>query len=126
MPSLGSIATFFGLALLAVSNAQDTTQRQSNPNVSEVDKTLLLAAVNDVDAYSSDVSTLVCVYTVDKLETKKNDYSFGITGCKVDAEFVGRCPDLTSFPGCGSYNVVVSSKAKGKKPKVKSITKASK
>ncbi|OWY93046.1 hypothetical protein PHMEG_00037697 [Phytophthora megakarya] len=122
MPSLGSFVTFFGLALLAVANAEDTTQRQSSSAVSEVDKTLLLAAINDVDAYNS--KTLVCVYTVDKLETKQNNYSFGITGCKVDQEFVGRCPDLTSFPACGKYNVVVSSKAKGKKPQVKSISKA--
>ncbi|OWY93045.1 hypothetical protein PHMEG_00037696 [Phytophthora megakarya] len=39
-------------------------------------------------------------------------YNFGVTGCNADKEFVGRCPDLTSFPECGTYNIFVSSDAK--------------
>ncbi|KAF4046336.1 hypothetical protein GN244_ATG01265 [Phytophthora infestans] len=69
-------------------------------------------------------STLICLYKVNMLDVKKDTYNYSVTGCKVDPEFVGRCPDLTSFPGCGSYNVVLTSKSK--KPKVMSIKKASK
>ncbi|KAG2759533.1 hypothetical protein JG687_00013166 [Phytophthora cactorum] len=129
MPSLTSIATaLFGLAL-AVSNAQDATQHQSTPhqsnaNVTEPDSGMLLTALNDVDSYKS--STLICLYKVNKLEVKKNTYNYSVTGCKVDPEFVGRCPDLTTFPGCGNYNVVLTAKSKSKKPKVQSIKKASK
>ncbi|KAG1698779.1 hypothetical protein DVH05_014734 [Phytophthora capsici] len=124
MPSLRTIgASLFGLMLLAVANGQDATPRQS-ANVTESDNGVLLTAINDVDSYSSDVSTLVCIYTVNNLQVKKDTYNYSVTGCKVDPEFVGRCPDLTTFPGCGKYNVVVTSKAKSKKPKVKSITKA--
>jgi hypothetical protein len=120
MPSLNTSAIFlFGLALLAVSNANPY---QLNTNATEADTTMLLTALSDVDAYSSDVSTLVCLYKVNTLETKKNNYNFGVTGCKVDAEWVGRCPDLSSFPGCGAYNIVVSAK-KSKKPQVTSIAK---
>ncbi|KAG7380780.1 hypothetical protein PHYPSEUDO_006781 [Phytophthora pseudosyringae] len=127
MPSLRVIATsLFGMALLAVSNAQDATPRQSNANVTDTDNNVLLTAVNDVDAYSTHVSTLICIHTINNLEVKKNSYNYSVTGCKVDPEFVGRCPDLTTFPGCGSYNVVLASKSKSKKPKVKSITKTSK
>ncbi|KAG3048492.1 hypothetical protein PI124_g24318 [Phytophthora idaei] len=85
---------------------------------------MLLTALNDVDSYKS--STLICLYKVNKLEVKKNTYNYSVTGCKVDPEFVGRCPDLTTFPGCGNYNVVLTAKSKSKKPKVQSIKKASK
>ncbi|KAL3658609.1 hypothetical protein V7S43_016493 [Phytophthora oleae] len=125
MQSLRAIgASLF--VLLAVANGQDATPRQSAANVTESDNGVLLTAINDVDSYSSDISTLVCIYTVNNLQVKKDTYNYSVTGCKVDPEFVGRCPDLTTFPGCGSYNVVITSKSKSKKPKVKSITKASK
>ncbi|EEY62444.1 uncharacterized protein PITG_14905 [Phytophthora infestans T30-4] len=117
----------FALALLSVSNAQHATQQQQQtPHQSskgaEPDSSMLLAALNDVDSYKS--STLICLYKVNMLDVKKDTYNYSVTGCKVDPEFVGRCPDLTSFPGCGSYNVVLTSKSK--KPKVMSIKKASK
>ncbi|EEY62442.1 uncharacterized protein PITG_14903 [Phytophthora infestans T30-4] len=116
MPSLTSIASAaFALALLSVSNAQHATQQQQQtPHQSskgaEPDSSMLLAALNDVDSYKS--STLICLYKVNMLDVKKDTYNYSVTGCKVDPEFVGRCPDLTSFPGCGSYNVVLTSKSK--------------
>ncbi|KAF4044063.1 hypothetical protein GN244_ATG03634 [Phytophthora infestans] len=125
LTSIASAA--FALALLSVSNAQHATQQQQQtPHQSskgaEPDSSMLLAALNDVDSYKS--STLICLYKVNMLDVKKDTYNYSVTGCKVDPEFVGRCPDLTSFPGCGSYNVVLTSKSK--KPKVMSIKKASK
>ncbi|KAL4162867.1 hypothetical protein PRNP1_003399 [Phytophthora ramorum] len=126
MPSLRAL---FGFALLALSTAQDvTTGRTSDSSTNDANKEMLLAALDDVSAYSDNVDALVCVYEVNTLETQAvsatgaaND-NFGVTGCKVDTEFVGRCPDLTTFPSCGNYNIVVSSESKAGTNKVTSIT----
>ncbi|EGZ14087.1 hypothetical protein PHYSODRAFT_384730, partial [Phytophthora sojae] len=117
MPSLRTIASsIFALALVSVHGAQ--VGAWTPANVTEADNTLLLSAVGDVGSYSSGVSTYLCVYKVNSLETQAGtaggatNYNFSLTGCNAGEEFVGRCPDLTSFPGCGSYNIEVSSESK--------------
>ncbi|EGZ14085.1 hypothetical protein PHYSODRAFT_335761 [Phytophthora sojae] len=126
MPSLRTIASsFFALALVSVPAAQAGAWTPAN--VTEADNTLLISAVSDVSSYSSSVSTYLCVHKVNSLKKqagKTSNYSFGVTGCNAGGEeFVGRCPDLTSFPGCGSYNIAVSSDSKTGKLKVTSVKK---
>ncbi|GMF23283.1 unnamed protein product [Phytophthora lilii] len=125
MPSMLAIAS--SLLLLTVSGAQASTGVWSKANVTEADHTLLLAGVGDVNNYASDVTTFLCVFKVDSLKIQvasgKTNYNFGVTGCNAGEEFVGRCPNLTSFAGCGSYNVVVSKGPKSATPKVTSIKK---
>ncbi|KAL3658610.1 hypothetical protein V7S43_016494 [Phytophthora oleae] len=80
-------------------------------SLTDADSEKLYAALGNVDAYSPEVTTYLCVYKITGLETQgagTTNYKFDVTGCNADKEFVGRCPDLTSFPGCGSYNIVVS------------------
>ncbi|EGZ14084.1 hypothetical protein PHYSODRAFT_335760 [Phytophthora sojae] len=128
MPSLRIIASsIFALALVSIHGAQAAAW--TKVNVTEADNTLLLSAVGDVSSYGSSVSTYLCVHKVNSLKKqagKTSNYSFGVTGCNAGGEeFVGRCPDLTSFPGCGSYNIAVSSDSKTGKPKVTSVKKQS-
>ncbi|KAE8969758.1 hypothetical protein PR003_g28447 [Phytophthora rubi] len=103
MPSLRAIASsIFALALVSAPGAQ---------------------------AGASGASTYLCVYKVKSLKKQNGavagatKYNFAVTGCNAGEEFAGRCPDLTSFPGCGGYNVVVSSASKTSKPKVTSVKK---
>ncbi|GMF23598.1 unnamed protein product [Phytophthora fragariaefolia] len=127
MPSLHAIASsLFALALVAVPGAQAASWTKGN--VTESDSSLLYSAVGDVSTYSASVSTYLCVYKVNSLKTQNvkgtTNYNFGVTGCNAGGEeFVGRCPDLTSFPGCGNYDIVVSSQSKTSKPKVTSVKK---
>ncbi|KAE8902307.1 hypothetical protein PF005_g30320 [Phytophthora fragariae] len=126
MPSLRAIASSI-FALTLVSSAQAGARAKTN--VTDADSALLISAVSDVSSYSSGVSTYPCVYKVNSLETQTTsngatDYNFGVTGCNAGGEeFVGRCPDLTSFAACGNYKIVVSSESKTSKPKVTSVKK---
>ncbi|KAJ8525554.1 hypothetical protein ON010_g15560 [Phytophthora cinnamomi] len=125
MPSLRAIvSSIFALALVSAPGAQAGAWIKSN--VTDADNTLLISAVSDVSTYSSGVSTYLCVYKVNSLKkqgtTGSSKYDFGVTGCNAGEEFVGRCPDLTSFPRCGDYNIVVSSDSKTGKAKVTSVT----
>ncbi|KAE8902302.1 hypothetical protein PF005_g30896 [Phytophthora fragariae] len=128
MPSLRAIASsIFALALVSAPSAQAGAWVKAN--VTAADNALLLTAVGDVNAYSSGASTYLCVYKVKSLKKQNGavagatKYNFAVTGCNAGEEFAGRCPDLTSFPGCGGYNVVVSSASKTSKPKVTSVKK---
>ncbi|EGZ14086.1 hypothetical protein PHYSODRAFT_335762 [Phytophthora sojae] len=128
MPSLAAIASsLFALALVGAHGAQAGAWTKTNVN--GMDTALLLSAVGDVGSYSSGVSTYLCVYKVNSLETQAGtasgptNYNFSLTGCNAGEEFVGRCPDLTSFAGCGSYNVFVAKQSKTSKPKVTSVKK---
>ncbi|KAG6612921.1 uncharacterized protein IUM83_11789 [Phytophthora cinnamomi] len=127
MPSLRAIiSSIFALALADVPGAQAGAWTKSN--VTDADNTLLISAVSDVSTYSSGVSTYLCVYKVNSLKkqtgtTGSSKYDFGVTGCNAGEEFVGWCPDLTSFPSCGSYNVFVSTSSKTGKAKVASVKK---
>ncbi|KAG1698780.1 hypothetical protein DVH05_014735 [Phytophthora capsici] len=80
----------------------------SKTNPTDADSEKLYAALGDVDAYSPEVTTYLCVSKIDGLESQGTNYKFDVTGCNADKEFVGRCPDLTSFPECGSYSIVIS------------------
>lgn len=128
MPSLCTLASSLsGLVLLAASSAQETTGEWSKTNPTDADSKMLYEALGGVSSYSPEVTTYLCVYKVNDLETQSSatgatNYNFGVTGCNADKEFVGRCPDLTTFPGCGSFNIFVSSESKTDTPKVTSIT----
>ncbi|KAJ8515773.1 hypothetical protein ON010_g18516 [Phytophthora cinnamomi] len=125
MPSLRAIvSSIFALALVSAPSAQAIRS-----SVTDADTTLLISAVSDVSTYSSGVSTYLCVYKVNSLKKQadtagQSKYNFGVTGCNAGGEeFVGKCPDLTSFPACGSYNIEVSSDSKTGKAKVTSVKK---
>ncbi|KAG6613029.1 Extracellular cystatin-like protease inhibitor [Phytophthora cinnamomi] len=129
MPYLRAItSSIFALALVSVSVPGAQAGSWTKTTVTDADTTLLLSAVGDVSTYSSGVATFLCVYKVNSLETQAGtaggiaNYDFGVTACNAGGkEFVGRCPDLTTYPDCGNYNIFVSSNSG--KPRVTKVKK---
>ncbi|KAJ8525632.1 hypothetical protein ON010_g15484 [Phytophthora cinnamomi] len=121
-------SSVFALAFVSLSVPGAQADAWTQATVTDADTTLLLSAVGDVSTYSSGVATFLCVYKVNSLETQAGtagditDYNFGVTACNAGSkQFVGRCPDLTTYPDCGNYNIVVSPNSG--KPRVTTVNK---
>uniref|UniRef100_A0AAV1U3L7 Uncharacterized protein n=1 Tax=Peronospora matthiolae TaxID=2874970 RepID=A0AAV1U3L7_9STRA len=131
MPSLIAVAaSLFSLALLTTSSATDAAQHQSDviprhlrggkTGATHAEMSQLYSAIQAYSDQDPD-RLLVCVLKANSPVKNGKNYNYKITGCRVDSEFLGPCPDDFTFSGCGPYNVVVSN-PKSKKPMAKSIT----
>ncbi|ETP08877.1 hypothetical protein F441_15206 [Phytophthora nicotianae CJ01A1] len=108
----------FGLALLALSSAQNANEGWIKTTMDESDKQRLYSALKDVKSYSPGITTLICVKDTLSLEMageqagstggstlnapnpnagKDTLFHYDVVGCEVDAEAdLGFCrADLT-------------------------------
>ncbi|KAG7380779.1 hypothetical protein PHYPSEUDO_006780 [Phytophthora pseudosyringae] len=96
MPAVSTLASsLLAFVLFAASYAQEATGEWSKASPTDADSEMLYTALENVSAYSPDVTTYLCVYKVNGQETQAaadtgtTNYKFGVTGCNAGKEFVG-------------------------------------